>query len=228
MRPECRGREIRRYVIALAHNRAEVFRRLIAARAGTLRQPVQHRRRQRHPDRRGEVLRAVSARAGCPRISRAGDPADRRSRPTSIAGTGGVLHGRAQAGARRLDRAADRDAAGRGRGRVLIDGGATNPLPFDQLRGRADMRRRGRYFRRAGERAPRHSQSVGMPAQHAAGDGQRDHRREDQARRARPRWCGRGSAAFRALDFLQASAILRASEPVKAELKEKLAALLEK
>ena len=32
---------------------------------------------------------------------------------------------------------------------------------------------------------------------------------------------------FRALDFLQASAILRASEPVKAELKEKLAALLE-
>jgi NTE family protein len=31
---------------------------------------------------------------------------------------------------------------------------------------------------------------------------------------------------FRALDFLQASAILRASEPVKAELKEKLAALL--
>jgi len=33
--------------------------------------------------------------------------------------------------------------------------------------------------------------------------------------------------AFRALDFLQASAILRAAEPVKAELKEKLAALLE-
>jgi len=32
---------------------------------------------------------------------------------------------------------------------------------------------------------------------------------------------------FRALDFLQASAILRAAEPVKAELKEKLAALLE-
>ena len=32
--------------------------------------------------------------------------------------------------------------------------------------------------------------------------------------------------SFRTLDFLQASAILRASEPVKAELKEKLAALL--
>jgi hypothetical protein len=32
--------------------------------------------------------------------------------------------------------------------------------------------------------------------------------------------------AFRATDFLQASAILRASEPAKAELKEKLKALL--
>jgi NTE family protein len=33
--------------------------------------------------------------------------------------------------------------------------------------------------------------------------------------------------AFRMLDFLQASAILRAAEPVKAELKEKLVGLLE-
>ena len=33
--------------------------------------------------------------------------------------------------------------------------------------------------------------------------------------------------SFRTLDFLQASAILRASEPAKAELKEKLAALLD-
>ena len=32
--------------------------------------------------------------------------------------------------------------------------------------------------------------------------------------------------AFRALEFLQASAILRAAQPVKAELKEKLAALI--
>ena len=32
---------------------------------------------------------------------------------------------------------------------------------------------------------------------------------------------------FRTLDFLQASAILRAAEPVKAETKQKLAALLD-
>ena len=32
---------------------------------------------------------------------------------------------------------------------------------------------------------------------------------------------------FRTLDFLQASAILRAAEPAKAEIKDRLAALLE-
>ena len=35
-------------------------------------------------------------------------------------------------------------------------------------------------------------------------------------------WSGRMSASFRALDFFQASAIIRAAEPVKTELKEKL------
>ena len=34
--------------------------------------------------------------------------------------------------------------------------------------------------------------------------------------------------SFRALDFLQASAILRAAEPVKAEIREKLSALLDR
>jgi NTE family protein len=33
--------------------------------------------------------------------------------------------------------------------------------------------------------------------------------------------------SFRALDFLQASAILRTAEPVKAEVKDKLTALLD-
>jgi NTE family protein len=33
---------------------------------------------------------------------------------------------------------------------------------------------------------------------------------------------------FRTLDFLQASAILRAAEPVKAEVKERLGALLKR
>ena len=35
MRPACRGKDIRRFVITLAHDRGEMLRRLIAARAGT-------------------------------------------------------------------------------------------------------------------------------------------------------------------------------------------------
>ena len=110
--------------------------------------------------------------------------------------------------------------------RVLIDGGATNPLPFEELRGRADV-------------------VVAVDISGAPTDERRDipnpwecllatvlvmgnaitaekikHSAPDLI--VRPR-----VGAFRALDFLQASAILRASEPVKAELQAKLAALLE-
>ena len=43
------GKAIRRHVIELAHNRAEVFRRLIAARARARSPSVQRRLRQRRP-----------------------------------------------------------------------------------------------------------------------------------------------------------------------------------
>ena len=110
-------------------------------------------------------------------------------------------------------------------GRVLIDGGATNPLPFDQLRGRADV----------------------VVAVDISGE-PTDERRDipnpwecllttvlvmgsaitaEKLKHGAPDLMVRPNVGgFRTLDFLQASAILRASEPVKAELKEKLAALL--
>ena len=109
--------------------------------------------------------------------------------------------------------------------RVLIDGGATNPLPFDQLRGRADV----------------------IVAVDISGE-PTDERRDipnpweclfatilvmgsaiiaEKLKHGAPDLIVRPKVGFfRTLDFLQASAILRASEPVKAELKEKLAALL--
>jgi NTE family protein len=109
--------------------------------------------------------------------------------------------------------------------RVLIDGGAINPLPFDQLAGRADV--------------VVAVDISGAPA---------EHRRDipnplecllttllvmgsaitaEKVKHAAPDLIVRPRVgAFRALDFLKASAILRASEPVKAELKEKLAGLL--
>src|SRR5262249_48186792 len=72
--------------------------------------------------------------------------------------------------------------------RVLIDGGATNPLPFGELRGLADVvgagGNSGRPRAEAGGGAARHPQPVGVPARPRAGHGQRHHRRENQARRA--------------------------------------------
>ena len=109
--------------------------------------------------------------------------------------------------------------------RILIDGGATNPLPFDQLRGRADV-------------------VVAVDISGEPSDERRDIPSPweclattvlvmgsaitaEKVRHAAPDLIVRPRVGpFRTLDFLQASAILRASEPVKAELKEKLAALL--
>ena len=109
--------------------------------------------------------------------------------------------------------------------RVLIDGGATNPLPFDALRGRADV----------------------VVAVDISGE-PTDERRDipnpwecllntvlvmgnaitaEKIKHGAPDLIVRPKVGtFRGTDFLQTSAILRASEPVKAELKEKLEALL--
>jgi predicted acylesterase/phospholipase RssA len=54
------GKEIRRYVIGLAHNRGEVAAADRGARRH-LRQPICRRLRERHADRCREVLRAVHA-----------------------------------------------------------------------------------------------------------------------------------------------------------------------
>jgi len=109
--------------------------------------------------------------------------------------------------------------------RVLIDGGATNPLPFDHLRGRADV----------------------VVAVDISGEPAADRRDlpnpwealvitvlvmanaiiREKLRHSPPDLMLRPNVGiFGTLDFTQASAILRAAEPVKAEVKEKLAALL--
>jgi NTE family protein len=110
--------------------------------------------------------------------------------------------------------------------RVLIDGGATNPLPFDHLRGRADV----------------------VVAVDISGEPTPDRRDlpnpwealvttvlvmanaiiREKLRHSPPDLMLRPNVGiFGTLDFTQASAILRAAEPVKAEVKEKLAALLQ-
>jgi len=109
--------------------------------------------------------------------------------------------------------------------KVLIDGGATNPLPFDQLRGRADV-------------------TVAVDISGEPSEARRDIPNpweclattvlvmggaitSEKLKHGAPDLVIRPNVGlFRTLDFFQASAILRAAEPAKAEIKERLAALL--
>jgi NTE family protein len=110
-------------------------------------------------------------------------------------------------------------------GRILIDGGATDPLPFEHLRGRADIVVALDISGvPAEDRADMPSAFeclyatvlvmgsaiVAAKLKHAAPD-----------LMLRP-----NIGLFRTLDFYRASAILRAAEPLKAEIKEKLGRLL--
>jgi NTE family protein len=220
------GREIRRFVITLAHDRAEVFRRLIATRAGTFANLF---------NLGFGSATLVDAEKFCQQFlpDKVPDDFGELEIPLTIIATD--LYRRQQAafssGPLKPALAASIALPTVMRpvvvaGRVLIDGGATNPLPFEELRARADL-------------------VVAVDISGAPTEERRDipnpwecllatvlvmgnaitaekikHRAPDLV--VRPR-----VGAFRALDFLQASAILRAAEPVKVELKEKLAALLE-
>jgi NTE family protein len=220
------GREIRRFVITLAHDRAEVFRRLIATRAGTFanlfnlgfgsatlvdaEKFCQQFLPDKVPDDFGELKIPLTIIA-----------TDLYRRQQAVFSSGPLKP--ALAASIALPTVMRPVVVAH---RVLIDGGATNPLPFEELRGRADL-------------------VVAVDISGAPTDERRDipnpwecllatvlvmgnaitaekikHGAPDLV--VRPR-----VGAFRALDFLQASAILRAAEPVKVELKEKLAALLE-
>ena len=220
------GREIRRFVITLAHDRAEVWRRLIATRAGTFANLF---------NMGFGSATLVDAEKFCAQFlpDRVPDDFDALAIPLTVIATD--LYRRQQAvfssGALKTVLAASIALPTVMRpvvvaGRILIDGGATNPLPFDQLRGRADVvvavdisgeptdERRdipNPWECLATTVLVMGSAITAEKVKHGAPD-----------LIVRPR-----VGSFRALDFLQASAILRASEPVKAELKQRLTALLD-
>ena len=109
---------------------------------------------------------------------------------------------------------------------MLIDGGATNPLPFDQLRGRADVVVAVDISGEPSEKrrdipSPWECLLATVLVMGSAITAEKVKHGGAPDLIVRPK-VGR----FRVLDFLQASAILRAAEPVKAELRQKLAALL--
>jgi NTE family protein len=219
------GKEIRRFVIALAHNRAEVFRRLIATRASTFANlfnigfgsatlvDAEKFCAQFLPDRVPEDFGALEI----PLTIIATDLYRRRQMAFSSGALKPALA--ASIALPTVMRPVVIDD------RVLIDGGAINPLPFDLLRGHADI----------------------VVAVDISGEPTEERRdipnpwecllntvlvmgnaiTAEKVKHGAPDLIVRPKVGiFRTLDFLQATAILRASEPVKAELKEKLAALL--
>jgi NTE family protein len=219
------GRQIRRFVVSLAYDRAEVFRRLVATRAGSFGNLFST-----------GVLGAtlLNAEKFCAQFlpERLPKNFSELAIPLTVMATD--LHGRQQvalstgslvpalAASIALPTLMRPVVVG---GRVLIDGGATNPLPFDQLWGRADI-------------------VLAVDVSGEANAGRRDVPNpwecilttvvvmgsaitaEKLKRRAPDLVVRPNVGSFRTIDFLQASAILRASEAVKPELKEKLQTLL--
>jgi NTE family protein len=218
------GKAIRRHVIALVHDRAEVMRRLVLARAGGLADLL--------PTRLGNpmllepgkfcdlfvpaAVPATFAELGLPLIVCA---TDFYARSEVVLQSGPLKRAIAASMAiPGLIRPVEID------GRVLVDGAAVNPLPFEHLRGRADI-------------VVAVDTSIGAVAARGIPDPWEalfatiqimGHAIVAEKLKAgapdiliRP-----NVGAFRLLDLLQASAVLRAAEPAKAEVKAKLAELM--
>ncbi len=220
------ARDIRRFVLRLTHDRVEVFRRLVASRAGTITSLF-------NLDFGSAAL--VDAEKFCSEFLPREVPEqfDHLTIPLLVIATD--LHRREQVefsqGLLRPALAASIALPSLMRpvvidNRVLIDGAASNPLPFDRLRDRADVIV---AVDLSGEPAlERHdipnpweclvTTVLVMGGAITA----------EKMRQAAPDLMVKPNVSlFRAFDFLQASAIIRAAQPAKAELKQKLKALLE-
>jgi NTE family protein len=134
-----RGKDLRRHVLGFAHDRGETTRRLISARAGSL--------TDLFLGAFGQATQ-IDAEKFCAQFLPDAVPADFSALAIPLTVMAADLHRREEvaltAGPLRTALAASIAIPGLLRpvvveGRVLIDGGATNPLPFDRLRGLADV-----------------------------------------------------------------------------------------
>src|ERR1700733_6603547 len=220
-----RGKDIRHYVLSIAHNPSTTRQRLLAARTGKLSDLLA-----------GAFSQAIQmdAEKFCAQFLPDAVPADFSALAIPLTVMATDLHRREEAaleaGPLRAALAASIAFPGLFRpvnvdGRVMVDGGATNPLPFDRLFGRADVVVAVDVF---GAAAPERSDMPGawesvfttlnimgstiVAAKHT-------HRPPDLVLRP-------NVAIFRTLDFYQATAILRAADVVKSEIKQKLSEVL--
>jgi NTE family protein len=219
------GKEIRRYVIALAHDRSEMFRRLLAARAGSFASLFKQGF--------GSAT-LLDAEKLCDQFLPETIPQDFGGLRIPLTVMASDLHRRQQVafstGPLKPALAASIALPTLVRpvtvdDRILIDGGATNPLPFDQLRGRADVivavdiSGEPSETRRDVPNPWECMATTVLVMGNAITSEKLKHGAPDLVIRPKV-------GIFRTLDFFQACAILRAAEPAKSDLKEKLAALL--
>jgi NTE family protein len=219
------AKEMRRYMLSIAHSPAETRRRLLAARAGTLTDLLSGA---------FSLATQMDAEKFCAQFLPEAIPEDFATLaiPTTVMTTD--LHRRQQAplssGLLRPALAAAIAIPGIFRpvavdGRVLIDGGTTNPLPFDLLRGLADVIvavdvLTAPPLERSDVPGTWEALYVTINIMGSAIIASKlEHTTPDLL--IRP-----NVAAFRTLDFYQATSILRTAEPIKTEVIEKLGALL--
>lgn len=220
-----RGKEIRHHVIRFAHDRRETMRRLLQARAGKLSDLLSGGLSQ---------VAQIDAEKFCAQFLPDAVPAEFSALTIPLTVIATDLHRRQElpivSGALRSALAASMAFPGLFRpvlfdGRILVDGGATNPLPFDQLTARGDITVAVDVFGAPGaERTdlPGAWESVfatllvmGSTIVTAK------HKQRPPDLVIRP-----NVAIFRTLDFYQASAIIRSAELIKPEIREKLGKLL--
>jgi NTE family protein len=218
------GRAMRRHLIKLAHDRGEVLRRVMAARAvawsdilgAGFGNPLVVDAAKFYDAFIGDMLPEDFSALQIPFLAVTTDLYARES----VVFTSGPLRPVVQASMAvpGLVRPVELD------GRVLVDGGAVDPLPFGCLRGTADVVVAVDVSGGVGERANVPDPWEALFAtisvmSHTIVS----HRLKEGA----PDLVLRPNIGiFRMLDFFQASAILRAADLMKAEVREKLSALL--
>ena len=218
------GKDIRRAVLALAHEQGETWRGLLAARAVALSEWITS------PLSNPLLLDPEKL---CAQFLPEQIPADFAALKIPLTIVATDLHARGAAlltsGPLRPAIASSIAVPGLMRPvllgeRVLVDGAAVNPLPFDLLRAKADI-----VIAVDASVGPLAPGNVPDPwealfaTMHVIAHGIVN----QKLREGGPDLLLRPNmAAFRLFDFFRASAILRAAEPVKAELREKLGALL--
>jgi len=218
------GKAIRRHVLALAHGRGETVARLFGARAVTLSNMIAA------PFGNPMLLDAQKL---CAAFLPTAVPDDFAELEIPLIVPATDLYGRSEVvfstGPLKPAVAASMAVPGLVRpvehnGRVLVDGAAVDPLPFEHLRGRADAILA--VDTTVGPLAPR-----GMPDPwenlFATLQVMSHTIVREKLKRGAPDILIRPElSTFRLLDFFHASAILRAAEPVKAQVKERLRELM--